>query len=111
MRILKGQTVISSGADLILSPARQLVGLMFARRRDLIFDLGRDKSIWMHMFFVFYPIDVVLLDSSRRVVGLHPGFRPFRWYRPGLRARYILEVEDGAIARLGLRPGDRLELS
>jgi uncharacterized membrane protein (UPF0127 family) len=110
MRITKGETVISPEADLILSPFRQLAGLMFARRRDLVFDLGRDKAVWMHMVFVFYPIDVVLLDSARKVVGLRARFRPFGWYRPGIVARYILELEAGAIARGGLSLGDRLEL-
>jgi len=111
IRVAKGKTVISPAARLVLSPLRQLAGLMFSRRRDLVFDLGRDKKVWMHMIFVFYPIDVVLIDSTGKIVGLRPRFEPFRLYRPGIRARYILELEEGAIARGGLRAGDRLDLS
>jgi len=100
--------IISEKARLVLSPWRQLTGLMFSGPQDLIFDLKREKRVWMHMLFVFFPIDVVLLGSTKDIVGLKPRFRPFGWYFSGVKARYILELKSGTILRFGLQPGDRI---
>lgn len=111
VRVLKNGTEISPAAVLVASPVGRQIGLMFSRPRDLVFDLGRERRVWLHMFFVFFPIDVVLLDSRREVVGLREGLRPFRLYTPGVSARYILELRKGTIARGRVRPGDRLDLA
>jgi len=102
-------TVVSPEARLVRSPLRQLAGLMFSKPRDLVFDLKREKRVWMHMLFVFFPIDVVLLGDSREVKALKPRFRPFRLYLSGVQARYILELKAGTILRFGISPGDRIE--
>lgn len=109
LRITRDGKTISPSARLVTTWLGQFRGLMFSRQRDLVFDLKREKRVWMHMMFVFYPIDVILLDSRRTVVGLRPVFRPFHWYLPGIEARFILELSRGAIGHLGIRRGDRLE--
>jgi uncharacterized membrane protein (UPF0127 family) len=103
-------TEISSSARLVVSRLDQMRGLMFARHKDLVFDLKRVKSVWIHMMFVFHPIDIVLLDSRRNIAGLKNHFRPFRWWFPGVKARFILELPAGTIDRFGLRFGDCLDL-
>jgi len=108
-RISLRGTTVSPDARLVLSPLRQLTGLMLSRPRDLVFDLKREKRVWMHMVLVFFPIDVVLLGASRQVKALKPGFRPFRLYRSGIDARYIIELKVGTIRRLGIALGDRLD--
>ncbi len=95
-------------AELVTSRFGQARGLMFSRQRNLIFALPRERSLVMHMLFVFYPIDVVLLDSRHEIVELKPGFRPFAFYRLKRKVRYILELENSAIGKFGLRLGDRI---
>ncbi|MHB8093686.1 MAG: DUF192 domain-containing protein [Candidatus Aminicenantales bacterium] len=104
--LLEGRAVIAE-ARVVLSRFGQLKGLMFSAPRPLVFDLGREKPVWMHMMFVFYPIDVVLLDEGFRAVAVKPGFRPFAVYVPGIKARYILELEAGSVDRLSIRAGSR----
>jgi len=82
-------------ADDFLSRA---LGLMFSSRKDfdyaLIFDLGRTTLVGagIHMFFVFYSINVLFLDNSRRVVDIKKNLKPFRMYSPKKPARYIIEL-------------------
>jgi uncharacterized protein len=104
--LLEGKAVIPE-ARIVLSRLGQLKGLMFSAPRPLVFDLGREKPVWMHMMFVFYPIDVVLLDEGLRAVAVKPEFRPFTVYVPGEKARYILELEAGIVDRLSIRVGSR----
>lgn len=104
--LLEGRSVVS-GARVVLSRLGQMKGLMFSAPRPLVFDLGREKPVWMHMMFVFYPIDVVLLDEGCRAVAVKAGFRPFTVYVPGKKARYILELQAGIVDRLSIRVGSR----
>jgi uncharacterized protein len=96
-------------AEVLTSRLRQAKGLMFSRRRNLIFALPRERFLTMHMFFVFYPIDVVFLDSRREIVELKARFRPFTLYRLKNRARYIIELQSASIERHGLKIGDKID--
>ena len=60
----------------------------------------------IHMFFVFFPIGVLWLDSGMRVVDktIARPFRPF--YQPRAAARYILEGPPVIVERAQV--GDRL---
>jgi uncharacterized membrane protein (UPF0127 family) len=86
----------------------RLRGLMFTRRADraLVLRFAGEKYVSLHMFFVFYPVDVVYLDSEKRIVELKPGFRPFSLYFPGHKARYILELPAGYIQAHALAVGN-----
>jgi uncharacterized membrane protein (UPF0127 family) len=64
----------------------------------------------IHMFGMRYPIDVVFLDSGKRVLKLSERLPPF-----GLsacpRADSVLEIAAGAAHRKGLRVGQQLEIT
>ena len=96
-------------AELVTSRLGQAVGLMFSRRRYLIFVLPRERKLVMHMFFVLYPIDVVLLNSRREIVELKRGFRPFTFYPLRNKARYILELQKSSIEEHGMKTGDVID--
>lgn len=102
-----GQVEIGQ-AELVTSRLGQARGLMLSRQRNLIFVLPRERSLIMHMLFVFYPIDVVLLNSRQEIVELKPGFLPFAFYRLKSKARYVLELENSAIEKLCLKLGDKI---
>ncbi len=88
-------------------------GLMFTRKSDraLVFRFAREKRTALHMFFVFYPIDVVYLNSARIIVEMKPNFRPFRVYFPGNKARYVLELPAGYIQKHDLAVGEKFDLA
>jgi len=106
--------VLRDDGSVLLARARRPLGLL-ARARGLIATppLAPDEGLWLdrcdsiHMFGMRYPIDVVFL-RARRIERLCAGVRPMhaRWCR---RADSVLELANGAIARLGLREAQALE--
>ena len=83
---------------------------MFSKKRDraLIFNFGREKVVSLHMFFVFYPIDVLFLNKDNKIVEIKQNFKPFTFYMPKNRARYIIELPAGSVERSKTRVGDKL---
>ena len=82
-------------------------GLMFTRKAEqaLVFRFAKEQKTPLHMFFVFYPIDVVYLNSDRIIVELKPYLRPFSLYFPKNKARYVLELPAGYIQEHALAAG------
>lgn len=60
------------------------------------------------MLFVFYSIDILFLDSNKKVVDIKHDFKPFTWYTPQTKYQYALEVPAGSVAQHGLQVGDTL---
>ncbi|MBN1793142.1 DUF192 domain-containing protein [Candidatus Woesearchaeota archaeon] len=78
----------------------QGLGLMFRPKTDycLVFPLKREVRLSLTMLFVFFPIDVLFLDSDKQVVDIKKGFKPFALnYTPRKPARYILEFPAGLL--------------
>lgn len=82
----------------ILSPLKQGLGLMFYPRKKfkfgLIFQREYESILGssIHMLFVFYPINVIFLDSEKKVVDIKKSLKPFTFYAPKKKARYIIEL-------------------
>lgn len=82
-------------ADTILSRA---FGLMFSKKSNfnygLVFDLKRESVFGasLHMFFVFYPINVVFLDKDKKIVDIKENFKPFSLYSTKKQCRYLIEL-------------------
>lgn len=70
----------------------QAIGLMFRRKQDLVMIFPREKMISLHMFFVFYPIDVFLLNENQEVIEIKRNFRPFTFYKSNNRAKQVIET-------------------
>src|SRR3954464_13598562 len=66
-----------------------------------------DRAGSVHMFFMRFPIDVVFLDRSRKVVRIVHGLRP--WRVAGARkAVAALELPVGAAEQAGVEAGGGL---
>ncbi len=75
------------------TPWKQFRGLMFSKRRNLLFDLKKETRLGasVHMFFVFYPIDIYWLDKNKKLVDQRR-LKPFRIATPKEKAQYIVEI-------------------
>ena len=93
------KTLISKNAKPCRNIYSKTIGLMFSIEKSLIFIFEREKIVPLHMFFVFYPIDVLFLDKNKIVVEIKENFKPFTFYTPRKKARYIIEVPDGIIKK------------
>jgi len=82
----------------------QGVGLTFRPRPHdfaLIFIFRKEFKVAITMLFVFFPIDLLFLDSIGRVVEIKKGLRPFTNYCPENKAKYVIELPAGAANGVG----------
>jgi uncharacterized protein len=84
MRGLLGRAALAKGEGLLLAPAPSI-----------------------HTAFMRFPIDAVFLDSEFRIVKLEADLPPWR-IASASRARAVLELSAGEIARRGLTVGQQL---
>ncbi len=112
MKILNStkKTVIRHNARLC-SGFSKIIGLMFSKKkkRALVFKFSRERIIALHMFFVFYPIDVLFLDKNRIVVDIKERFMPFTFCKSSRKAMYAIELSCGAIEKSRTGIGDVIE--
>jgi uncharacterized membrane protein (UPF0127 family) len=87
-------------------------GLMFQKK---IIDIGyifyfkTPKNIDLHMFFVFFPIDVLFLDEDKQVIEIKENFKPFTLYFSKKIVSYVVELPHGIIDKSKTKINDTLE--
>ena len=88
----------------------KMVGLMFSKRqkKGLILKFGNEDFINLHMFFVFYPIDVLFLNKNKIVVDKKENFKPFTFYNSKKKAMYAIEMPNGIIKKTKTEIGDKI---
>ena len=93
-----------------ISPTSKALGLMFTKEQDraLVFPFTKETRVSLHMFFVFYPIDVLFLDESKKVTALKENFRPFTFHNPQKKCKYVIELPRGTINKHSIELGSEL---
>lgn len=96
------------------TPEMRALGLMF--RRDLaadagmLFDFGQAQPVSMWMKNTLIPLDMLFIDADGRIVNIAE--RTVPGSLAGISSqgpvRFVLELNGGTAARLGLRAGDRV---
>ncbi|WP_297501381.1 DUF192 domain-containing protein [Thermococcus sp.] len=93
---------------------KRFKGLMLAKNINyaLVFVLPAETkaNASIHMFFMLSDIDVIWLDSSRRVVDFKTA-KKWRLYTPKKPAKYIIEGPGGLIRALEVEEGDLISWS
>jgi uncharacterized membrane protein (UPF0127 family) len=101
-RVLARDVIIFRSA---WSRARGLMLRKPGKGAAYLFDFGGEAQCSFHMWLVFWPIDLYLLDETKRVVEAKRAFRPFTTYRPRERFTFAIEASAGAVQ---LTPGARV---
>jgi len=108
-------------AELATSFSESQRGLMFrtvlAPDRGMLFLYTRPGVYFFWMFRTLIPLDIIWLDSDRRIIFINADTPPCPpelgtgcpTYGPSARSQFILELGAGEAARRGLEVGDRLE--
>ncbi len=73
----------------IFSQAR---GLMFRKKQNLLMVFKQERKISLHNFFVFYPIDVLIVDSNMNIVEIKENFKLFTLWNSEKKGKYIIEL-------------------
>ncbi len=116
--------VIGTGADrhefnveLASTPDQRSQGLMFrremARDAGMLFDFGPRygrASMWMKNTYI--PLDMLFIKPDGEIESIAERTTPHSLVAVSSRGsvRYVLELNGGTAARLGIGPGDRVEL-
>ena len=100
--------ILSEDATLCPSLLQKARGLMFCRQRDLVFVEKKERRIPLHMWFVFYPIDIVYCDKDKKIVEIKENFCPWAFYSPKNKAMYVLELRAGIIEKTKTQVNDAL---
>ena len=85
----------------------QGLGLMFSKRRNLVMVFDKEIKISLHNFFVFFPIDVLVLDSEKKIVEIKRGFKPFTFWNSLHKGKYVVELGFSS----DYKEGDLLEFT
>jgi len=75
---------------------KRLTGLMFKKDVDwgLVFILKYGSSV--HTCFMRFDIDVYFMDENKTVFE-KTTLKPWKYYKPSKKARYILEVKKDSV--------------
>jgi len=96
------KTIVSKDAERcesILCKTIGLIGTSKKQKKTLLFVFNNERIIDLHMFFVFYKIDVVFLDKNKKVVEIKKSFRPFTVYISKKKAMYVVEGGEGMVKK------------
>ena len=109
---LTSKKMIDSNARFCKTIFSKFIGLMFSKKQmhSLVFKFDNEIIISLHMFFVFYPIDVIFLDKKNRVVDLKENFLPFTFYSSKKNAMYAIEMPKGTISNTATKIGDKIKI-
>ena len=100
------KTIIAENFRECKTAFSKAIGLMLSKPKPLVFVFPDEKIVPLHMFFVFYPIDVLFLNKEKKVVEMKENFRPFTFYTPNKKARYIIELPKKTIRKSKTEVGD-----
>ncbi len=82
----------------------KLKGLMFSKKPEndgLLFAFEREVFSSLHMFFVFFPIDIVYVNKEKVILEIKRKVKPFTPLILGPKAKYILELKDAKSLKVG----------
>jgi len=100
-------TVLARSAERADTFWLRLRGLQFRRRFEPFDGLWLEPTNAIHMFWVFFPIDLVWLDADGTVLRTVEGIKP--WRLAGCKgARSVIELPVGAIVASGTAAGDQI---
>jgi len=92
IRNVTTNTIISSKETVCRNVFSQARGLMFRKKQNLIMRFNTERIISLHNFFVFYPIDVLVVDKNMVVVEIKTNFMPFTFWKSSTKGKYVIEL-------------------
>ncbi len=85
--------IISDSEILCRNIFSQGLGLMFRfNRQSLIMIFKKARKINLHNFFVFYALEVILLDDDKKVIEINKQFKPFTFWSSSKECKYLIEI-------------------
>ena len=107
---LTKKTILAEKYKLCRNIFSKSSGLMFSKKnKTLIFIFKKEKINPLHMFFVLYPIDVLFLDENKIIAEIKENFKPFTFYTPKKKSKYIIELPKNSIKTSKTKINDKID--
>jgi uncharacterized protein len=100
--------------ELARTDAQMEQGLMFRRtlapNAGMLFDFKAPTNVTMWMKNTLIPLDMLFLNDHGRIIDIHERAVPLSTDIIAAKApaRYVIELNGGTAARLGIKPGDQV---
>jgi len=113
-------TIVSSGqkfsfnVELAQDSKQHALGLMYRRKlapdAGMLFDYKTPQRVSMWMKNTFIPLDMIFIAADGRIVNIAERTVPQSKtvISSQGKIRGVLEINGGTVARLGIKPGDRV---
>ena len=101
--------------EIVSTPQDRSQGLQgrkqLAADTGMLFDFGVALPVYMWMKNTYIALDMIFIAPDGRIVNIAPGTTPesLAVIESAGSVRAVLEVPAGTAARLGIKPGDRVE--
>jgi hypothetical protein len=112
LEVVSGNASHVFQVEVMRNDAERARGLMFRQfmpqDRGMLFDFERDTSVSMWMRNTYIPLDMLFIKADGRVHRVHERAQPLDEtpIPAGAPVRYVLEINGGLAAKLGLKAGD-----
>ncbi len=100
--------VLADSAQWARTMGRRLVGLLGRRELPVGGGLVIEPCNSIHTFFMHFSIDVLFVDGRGIVIRQLEHMKPWRMSGVYFRARRVVELPAGTIARTRTQPGDQI---
>lgn len=109
--------IANASRDVVLGDRIQVADRWWPRLRGLIGQPEPQQgeglliapSQGVHMYWMKFAIDVVLVDKQKQVVAVYSDLQPGKRTKMHWSAEYALELPAGTLAAKGTEVGDQLE--
>ena len=115
LTILSGAARHPFQVEVMREEADRAQGLMYRRSlapdRGMLFDFGRVEPVSMWMKNTYISLDMIFIRPDGTIARVAADTEPLstRTISSGEPVNGVLEVAAGTAARLGIKPGDRVE--
>jgi uncharacterized membrane protein (UPF0127 family) len=110
-------TILAKEIEIADNSGKRARGLMFRdslpENQALLMVFPKDSNHKIWMFGMKFPLDLVFLDSGKRVIEIHKNIKPmnlnprtWKTYCSGKHAKYVLELYPGTVKKTRTEPGD-----
>ncbi len=112
---LQGGQRQSFRVEIARNDADRAQGLMFRRSmpadQGMLFDFGRVEPVAMWMQNTYLPLDMLFIRTDGTIARIAANTEPLstRTIPSGEPVLAVLELNAGTAAKLGIKPGDRVE--
>jgi uncharacterized protein len=104
-------TVLGERIGVAETSLSRMVGLLGKRGLEAGTGLLIMPSQAVHTVAMKFPIDVLFVDKLWRVIGMRPQMAPYRITGIHWKARCVIELPSGQIAKTSTQIGDQLSVN